>query len=49
MTKTPKDDQFAPDDAQKRFEAALRGARVTGPKPKRAPKRKTAKKAKPGK
>lgn len=29
-------DQYSENEAQKRFEAALRGARVTGPKPKAA-------------
>jgi hypothetical protein len=48
MAKKP-DDQFTKKEAQKRFEAALRGARVTGHKPKPAPKLKTSKKAKPGK
>jgi hypothetical protein len=37
------DDEFTPEQTQKRFEAALRGARVTGHKPMSdvAPKRKT--------
>jgi hypothetical protein len=33
MAKKP-DDQFTPEESQKRFEAALKGARVAGPKPK---------------
>jgi hypothetical protein len=48
MAKKP-DDHFTKKEAQKRFEAALRGARATGPKPKPTLKRKTSKKAKPGK
>jgi len=38
MAKKP-NDQFSKKEAQQRFEAALRGARVTGPKPKQASKR----------
>jgi hypothetical protein len=49
MAKKP-DDQFTKKEAQQRFEAALRGARVTGPKPKPTPERKVkATKRKPGK
>jgi hypothetical protein len=33
MAKKP-DDQFTPEETQKRFEAALRGARITGHKSK---------------
>jgi hypothetical protein len=33
------DDQFSPEEAQKRFEAALRGARIAGAKHKVEPKR----------
>ena len=44
MTKTH-DDQFSGREAQRRFEAALRGARIAGPQHKTsvAPKRKKAK------
>jgi hypothetical protein len=35
------DEKFNPEETQKRFEAALRGARIAGPKPKSVtPKRK---------
>jgi hypothetical protein len=44
MTKSPKDEQFSAKEAKQRFEAALRGARATGPKPKPSRKRTTRKK-----
>jgi len=33
------DEHFSPEEAQKRFEAALRGARIAGAKHKAAPKK----------
>jgi hypothetical protein len=50
MASTKKlDDQFSKREAKKRFEAALRGARVTGHKPKDDIPRKRGKKRKPTK
>ncbi|WP_409726038.1 hypothetical protein [Pseudorhodoplanes sp.] len=39
MARTPRDDKFSEAETQKRFEAALRGARVAGAKHKPAPKK----------
>jgi hypothetical protein len=33
VTKSHKDDQYSQSEAKARFEAALRGARIAGPKP----------------
>jgi hypothetical protein len=45
-----KQDRFSPEEAQQRFEAALRGARITGHKPmKDKPKKKSLSKSKPKK
>lgn len=45
MAKEPKDEKFSEAETQKRFEAALRGARIAGAKHKSAPN-KNAKKRK---
>jgi hypothetical protein len=46
MKKPAADDQFSPEETKKRFEAALRGARIAGAKHKSAPKKKASQKRK---
>lgn len=48
MQGPPKDNQYNKDEAQRRFEAALRGAFITPPKPmKDIPRKRRAQKRKP--
>ena len=49
-SKIKDDDQFSPDETQQRFDAALRGARITGHKPmKDIPAKRKASRKKPRK